>query len=209
MSSHEVNFQVNLNSRKLSDSKFCSFKFLILLIGCFFNLKSTAEVISCDAIVNCLDFENCCFGNATAAIHSKSFKFAGNDETVYVIWFSSNGKIKYLPIQVSNSFPNLEIYNAENCTISEISKENFENLHNLQTLNLAGNQIEVVPDDAFEDLSILDRIDLGNLLSTTQKPVLTSLTCCRSQQSKINQLGVVFFFFVHKHRDFGVQSVHQ
>lgn len=138
---------------------------------CFFGRKLAAELISCDVIVTCLDFENCCFGNVTASINSKTSKFDGTEEeTVHAIWFANNTNIKYLPIQVFLHFPKLALYNAENCAISEISKENFENLSELEAVNLAGNQIEVVQSDTFDSIIGLERIDLGKLVSIDAKP---------------------------------------
>lgn len=99
---------------------------------------------------------------------------------MHAVWFANNTNIKYLPIQVNERFPNLELYNAENCAVAEVSKENFKDLILMETLNLAGNVIEEVKSDTFEDLFGLDSINLGKFFLLEVKNEFETVFCCRS-----------------------------
>jgi Leucine-rich repeat (LRR) protein len=84
------------------------------------------------------------------------------DETIEGLSFWCNYRIKYLPIQVSEKFPNLLAYQASYCSITEISKDHFQGLSKLKLLHLAANQIEKISTDTFEELVALEGLDLSN-----------------------------------------------
>jgi Leucine rich repeat len=83
------------------------------------------------------------------------------NETFEGLSFWTNKKIKFLPIQVSEKFPNLLGYQASHCSITEISKKNFEGLTKLKLLHLINNKIEKILSDTFEDLVELTNVTLG------------------------------------------------
>lgn len=105
----------------------------------------------------------CCSFGDISEIDSKDFFVSDRrHDGVTDINFNRNPKIKFLPISVFLKFSNIRTYNAERCAIQEISKRNFEHLLELQTLNLAFNQIEIIKQDTFEGLSDLRTILLSN-----------------------------------------------
>lgn len=102
-----------------------------------------------------------CWMTQTTAIESLFYTIVNSDEMVTSLDFTNNKKILYLPINVYKNFPELDTYEAGYCLIKEIKKTNFANLKNLHWLFLNQNQIEIVPVDAFEDLSSLARLFLS------------------------------------------------
>lgn len=79
------------------------------------------------------------------------------------ISFDWNQKVKFLPVKVYKKFPNLAIYSAVGASITEISASNFEKLSSLEVLNLYNNQIKSIPDDCFQGLTKLYKINLGKV----------------------------------------------
>lgn len=125
--------------------------------------------------VKAVDFE-CVIPYATARMCNKIDYFAEStkvmkivgerDEKVTDLTISSirSEGMKYLPIQVHLTFPNIEDYVAYYCDIVEVSKANFENLIKLKTIYLNGNKIEIIGSDTFYGLVNLNYIGLGNHL---------------------------------------------
>lgn len=72
--------------------------------------------------------------------------------------------LKYLPIEVHLNFPKIKWYKATSCNITEVSKLNFENLSEIEYMNLDFNELETVESDTFEGLARLRYISFGNLI---------------------------------------------
>lgn len=87
----------------------------------------------------------------STVIDSKDFLIT-SDRDVTVEYFNAedNMKNEYLPTNIGETFPNLLGLNAHNCSIKEITRENFRGLNKLRTLILANNQIETIEDDTFD-----------------------------------------------------------
>lgn len=103
-----------------------------------------------------------CFMNDTAVINFNDFAISSvQDESIARLDFFTNRNIFYLPVNVSESFPKLSFYNAQNCSIKAISKENFEGLFELKKLYLDNNEIAKIPSDIFDDLGQLEWLTLG------------------------------------------------
>lgn len=84
------------------------------------------------------------------------------DDTLRGLRFYDNNKrIQFLPVKISEKFPNLWIISAFGGAIRSISKENFKGLRELRWLQLGHNQIVKVSDDTFEDLVSLEGLWLG------------------------------------------------
>lgn len=92
-------------------------------------------------------------------------------QNVEGIDFSHNKKIFHLPDKVYESFPNLIVYNAYDCSIKSIFRRHFEGLFHLRGLYLNRNSIEKIPLDVFEDLKSLELLYLGKFL-------VSSVDCC-------------------------------
>lgn len=83
---------------------------------------------------------------------------------VYIFNVAFQEKVKKLPNDFDNRFPNLSIYNASHCSIQSISNENFDEMIKLQYLYLDNNQIEVIPKDTFSVLGSLIMLHLRKKL---------------------------------------------
>lgn len=70
--------------------------------------------------------------------------------------------VHFLPVKVSQTFPNLLIFEAYNCALKSVTKVNFENLRKLRAVDLQHNQISTFSEDTFDDLRMLIHLDLAN-----------------------------------------------
>lgn len=105
------------------------------------------------------DVKSCKMQN-TIAIDSNRVTISIKDESVIGLDFWGNKKIKFLPVQVNESFPNLLAYSAGHCSLSTIEKENFKGMNKLKGLWLYMNQISTINSDTFEDLVGLEMLYL-------------------------------------------------
>lgn len=125
--------------------------------------RSRKNSISC-LITNCNDVKkfDCCQFKYSTAIDSRDF-LVSNALNTDVLNFEINDceAVNFLPTFVNFKFPNLQIFIADHCNISEISKMNFANLSKLREINLSFNRIDTVLKNTFEGLDLLMRIHLG------------------------------------------------
>lgn len=104
--------------------------------------------------------------NGKTAINATNFIIADlRDESIGDIDFSENEKIEYLPYKIFMQLPNLGTYDANECAIKQISKENFEKLSRLRVIELNSNKIQKVSGNTFKGLESLAHIDLSEFLS--------------------------------------------
>ena len=80
------------------------------------------------------------------------------DSSIRGLSFYTNKKIMFLPVNVAESFNNLIAYDASECSITIISRENFAGMEHLRSLALVGNQIEKIYSDVFEGLENLEHL---------------------------------------------------
>lgn len=103
-----------------------------------------------------------CLMNERTAINATNFVMGElRDEEVEGIVFDGNKKIEYIPYKIHMQFPNLAIYHANRCSIKQISKENFENLRRLKSIELASNKIQKLAGNTFKGLEKLTKVDLS------------------------------------------------
>lgn len=102
-----------------------------------------------------------CFLADVTAIDSPGFEIAERNEQIYALYFESNTKIHFLPVKVHEKFPNLLLFTSSSCSLTEISKPNFEKMAQLEFLYLESNKIEKIVSNTFEDLTALKEIDLS------------------------------------------------
>lgn len=130
---------------------------LVLIIASACRLE--AVEINCEAIKHCSRFQKCCYLNGTTVIDELNVTIENSD--VHAVVFELNNKIEFLPIDVYEKFPNLEVYLSKEAAVKEISALNFGRLSNLKLLDLESNQIEFIPDDCFQGLFKLHQIYLS------------------------------------------------
>ena len=83
------------------------------------------------------------------------------DDTIKAFTAFSNRKFFFLPENMAEKFPKLEIYVGSSCSLTVIIRENFLNLKYLKRLTLNDNKIEVISDDVFDDLFALEILKLS------------------------------------------------
>lgn len=179
-------------------------------------------VIAISTIVNCEVAEieiNCesfgVFGNKSCVlgeteINSANTIIAESDETVEAMWMHENKKAFYLPNKISEKFPNIVLYQADRCSIKEISKDNFHGLTKLRELDLSENQIESLTDGTFDGLLNLHFLRLSITLKVLlSPPVLQIYIFRRKQQNKEAASSVFRFTSVTRISRPQVQFVHR
>lgn len=122
------------------------------------------DSVTCGTIENYLWMygnHQTCFMNETTRIDSKDFTIATNDDSVKGLYIAGNEAIKFLPIKIHESFPDLVGLNAFECSLTEVSYQNFAELSKLEELYLGINQIERIDDDTFKDLVSLRKLSLS------------------------------------------------
>lgn len=115
------------------------------------------------------------------------------DDTVEGLTLALNRKIKFLPIKVADSFPNLLVFNAMGCSIQALSAETFKNLNKLKVLNVGYNFVQSIADGTFDDLKALEYLALSkNIVSLNLCCSIKFLSRCfrRQQDKKIERCGV-------------------
>lgn len=121
-----------------------------------------ANKVPCERIVEIFELHKTCFMDSVTKIDSLQFEISSErDENVTKISLYGNKNVIYLPISVSEKFPLLTELIAWQCSVKEISKENFKNLYKLQRLDLDENQITKIQSETFEDLMGLEVLRLG------------------------------------------------
>lgn len=141
--------------------KFLFFVLLTLTTGQLY-----AEDVECEKKENRLYYwgdvstVKTCFMDKVATIDSPGVEISSRDETIKGLMMAFNKKIRLLPEKVAQKFPNLQIYYASSCSLTEVSKSNFKNLVKLKGLSLSVNQIEKISNNTFGDLKLLKEIYL-------------------------------------------------
>lgn len=74
----------------------------------------------------------------------------------------SLGNVKFLPIEVSTSFPQLETFSSTNGKFEEVSKRNFEKLSSLKGMALSVGELKKIEKDSFDDLTSLISLTLAD-----------------------------------------------
>lgn len=145
-----------------------NFKFLKLDLDRFPIIISSScgankEDVACERIRSIFDESHCHMQDVTV-INGRNHSFSDQfNEQMDSIIFHGNKNIQFLPISVHQKFPNLVAILAENCSILEIYRENFEKLTKLELLFLSGNKIYTIWSDTFSDLTAVRKIYLGSV----------------------------------------------
>lgn len=114
------------------------------------------------------------------------------------VFFYNNGKVKYLPKNFGEKFPNLKDFWTKSCGLVIIRNFYFLNMRNLEYLVLSFNKIASIDSKAFKDLVNVKRLWLrSNLLQTLDRNLLdpmVKLELIDIVGNKISQLCSDTFF---------------
>lgn len=137
---------------------------LIWLLKVFTSFEGDkAKEISCEEVRD--DWDNSigpiktCFTQRTVAINELGTTVSNLDVTIKGLTFQSY-RFYFLPDNVTENFPDLLVYRANDCSIKAISKRFFRGLTKLKILHLGSNKIEKISTDTFEDLAELKELFL-------------------------------------------------
>jgi hypothetical protein len=137
--------------------------FLIFTI-CLLIYQTEAGAIFCEGKSNekWLNFDNLttCKLNDTTVINDPFTTFSEFDVSVNLLWFMENKNIFHLPVELAEKLPNLIVYAAAGCSLKKVTKKHFEGLTKLTGLYLGFNQLKVIHDSTFEDIKMLEFLDL-------------------------------------------------
>jgi Leucine rich repeat len=118
-----------------------------------------ANEVSCQIVKNhfwnYVGNELTCYMERTFVIDKDNFTVATHNESISGYSLSLNQNVTFLPIEVSQAFPNLIVYAADRCSIKNLTKSNFKCLRKLTSLSLTFNQIEKINSVTFQDLTSL------------------------------------------------------
>lgn len=109
-----------------------------------------------------------------------------------------NPKIHFVPIKISEKFPNLRGMEINSCHVKEISEENFRNLNKLEHLSLFSNKITKIVPQTFKDLKELQILWLTeNEITEIASDVFEGLTKLEELHLEKNQLTTIDFTIHH------------
>lgn len=140
---------------------------LILMVAALpSEVKKSQKSGPCEKIEDLIWYEEIdprktCYMWSSTWIDSDDFLIKSEvDRSVGGFRASDNKKVKYLPKNLGETFPNLTVLDAGWCSIKVITKENFKGLAQLQVLALAYNKIEKIDDDTFDHIPAISIIAL-------------------------------------------------
>lgn len=84
-----------------------------------------------------------------------------NENVTEGLTFNYNKNARYLPVNISQVFPDLVEISASFCRIKKVTSENFNGLKKVKAINLSKNDLEIIDDDTFSDLISLEWLSLG------------------------------------------------
>lgn len=144
-------------------------KFVVFVLSCSFAAvfsgdEESSKVVTCELFSFhywSLGTLKTCYMKNTA-VDSLGISFSSpKDNDVGAVDFDGNKNIQFLPENIADSFPSLLMYYAANCAIKSVTKLNFKSLRMLRKLYLYGNQISKIEGDTFDDLTLLEHLQLG------------------------------------------------
>lgn len=127
------------------------------------------------------------------AIQSEGYVLNLKPDAVKAFSIKNNKYIKFIPENLSESFPELIAISIRNCSVKNLYAKPFKNLRKLQILLVKETQIEYVPGDAFSDLINLEHLELKNnkieFLSANCFHSLTNLESLLLRYNSIEKLS--------------------
>lgn len=164
---------------------------LIVCLLAFAFSKSYAADVSCERIEkSSVEGQYCFMVDNTTIVDADVTLADPENNDVTGLFFNSNKKIEFLPVEVYKNFPNLRVYPAHYCSIREISARNFGELQNLLFIDLRGNQLKSIPNYCFSGLSKLSKLLLGKSL---QQEICFSQKNAFADKNQIASLNGVAF----------------
>lgn len=128
--------------------------------------------IACEKFFDIESSEFCFMTENTVINDTNSVIAELRDEEVQGITFDYNRKIEHLPYKIYMQLPHLVKYWARSCSITQISKQNFEKLNRLRNIMLSDNKIQKISGNTFHGLESLMNVILSeysNMFNATHQ----------------------------------------
>lgn len=127
--------------------------------------KTESEEVKpkCEVRQKCAIGEKCCLLSKFKTDSRLDLKelVTEYDKDVDAISYEKNPNVEFLLVIEGWRFPKLTAYDASNCSVREIFSRDFEGFPNLESINLANNQISAL-NEVFFDKMPLKHLDLCN-----------------------------------------------
>lgn len=94
------------------------------------------------------------------------------NNNIEVFKILNNENVKYLPINMHESFPNLLEYEVTGCKVGEVRYDNFKNMKQLKEIKLNNNKIQSIAPSTFDDARQLEKIHFVSNKLTSLSPEL-------------------------------------
>jgi Leucine-rich repeat (LRR) protein len=103
-----------------------------------------------------------CRIDQSTSINSFNVTFASEfNENVVEIYAKNNDRIRYLPKNIYETFPNLKTLNFEDCSLRAVTNENLQKLTYLKRIDFSFNKIRTINVGTFDDLINLEQLILS------------------------------------------------
>lgn len=130
----------------------------IIAIASTFDSLTAARSVKCEQF---RDFAKLCLMNNFTVLDTNDITVTSTRNEIEEMVFTGNRNVKFLPILVYQTWPNMREITAYGCSIQNISRSNFDKLNQMRRLQLENNQIEIIKSDTFRDLVRLESLNLG------------------------------------------------
>lgn len=111
------------------------------------------------------------------------------DDTVTRFEVSAEREVKFLPKLIGATFANLKVFEAGNCGLTIVRNFYFQNMQNLQLLDLSENQIALIERESFRDLVTLKALSLdGNQIKTLDGKLFATMVDLRGINLSNNKI---------------------
>jgi Leucine-rich repeat (LRR) protein len=116
-----------------------------------------------------------CIFRGDMAISSDNTKLSNaRNEAVTEIKGNNITGLEYLPVDIVDAFPNVQLVNIYFTQIKAVSKKNFHGLSKITTLYLSNNKISSIGEETFDDCQSIFTLDLDSNELTSLPPQLFS-----------------------------------
>lgn len=133
----------------------------IIAVTSFVASSRAARSVGCEIRNTAGHSSLCLLSSANTVLDTNDITLNSRKSNIEEIAIPPNPKVKFLPVMLHQTFPNLRTLTAGSCAIRNISRSNFDKLNQLRTVYLRNNTIETIASDTFRDLVRLEVLNLG------------------------------------------------
>lgn len=111
------------------------------------------------------------------------------DDTIEEFIIRKMKKVQFLPVNISDKFPNLKLLEVNDCGLTVVRSFYFKNMFNVQRMDLNHNEIDTIEVDAFKDLVSVERLFLEyNSILTLDEKLFVSMVSLETLMLRSNYI---------------------